>query len=49
MPVGANRTSQRLIRVTRISDTQFRTEEIGDVRFVPLIGDEGWQAVGESL
>lgn len=48
IPVGASKTNQELIRVTRISDTKFRTEEIGDVRFVPLIGDEGWQAVGES-
>lgn len=43
IPVGTTRTNQELVRVTRISDTRFTTEDIADVRFVPLIGDEGWQ------
>ncbi|MEI6037419.1 MAG: protein-L-isoaspartate(D-aspartate) O-methyltransferase [Planctomycetota bacterium] len=43
IPIGTTRTNQELVRVTRISKTKFTTEDIADVRFVPLIGDEGWQ------
>ena len=42
IPVGSMATSQELIRVTRISESEYLTEEIADVRFVPLIGKEGW-------
>ncbi len=34
--------SQELVRVTRVSKTEYRSEDIADVRFVPLIGEEGW-------
>ena len=40
MPIG-NRDEQRLIRVTR-RGTSFHDETLGPVRFVPLIGAEGW-------
>jgi protein-L-isoaspartate(D-aspartate) O-methyltransferase len=43
IPVGATQTSQELVRVTRLSETKFKSEDIADVRFVPLIGDEGWK------
>jgi len=33
---------QRLVRWTRTSETQFDEEILGDVLFVPLIGEEGW-------
>ena len=36
-----------LVRVTRISETRFKTEDIADVRFVPLIGEEGWEESAE--
>ncbi len=49
IPVGTTRTNQELVRVTRISKTKFTTEDIADVRFVPLIGDEGWQESTELL
>src|SRR6185436_6496847 len=39
---------QELVRVTRLSESEFRQEDLADVRFVPLIGKEGW-GVGESL
>ena len=40
IPVGS-RTHQDLLRVTRAgADT--RTENLGPVRFVPLIGEQGW-------
>jgi hypothetical protein len=28
--------------VTRVSATRFEQEELGEVRFVPLIGAQGW-------
>jgi len=43
IPIGSDTTSQELMRLTRHSETWFKSEAIADVRFVPLIGDEGWQ------
>jgi protein-L-isoaspartate(D-aspartate) O-methyltransferase len=45
IPVGAGQESQELLRVTRRSATEFGVEEIGGVRFVPLIGEQGWPNV----
>ncbi len=42
IPVGADRSLQSLIRVTRMPDGGLREEDLGSVRFVPLIGIEGW-------
>jgi protein-L-isoaspartate(D-aspartate) O-methyltransferase len=42
IPIGEDRTLQRLVRVTRQADGNLRHEELGDVRFVPLIGAQGW-------
>jgi protein-L-isoaspartate(D-aspartate) O-methyltransferase len=42
IPVGANRRLQELLRITRISEREYQTEELADVRFVPLVGKEGW-------
>jgi protein-L-isoaspartate(D-aspartate) O-methyltransferase len=42
IPIGRSPHSQTLTRVTRLSKTSYRTEEIADVRFVPLIGAAGW-------
>jgi len=42
IPVGRSKELQELVRVTRVSEREFRTEELADVRFVPLIGSEGW-------
>jgi protein-L-isoaspartate(D-aspartate) O-methyltransferase len=42
IPVGTDPRVQELIRVTRRSETEFSTEDIADVCFVPLIGAEGW-------
>lgn len=41
MPVGGA-DQQRLMRVTRRSRTGFDEADLGDVRFVPLIGAHGW-------
>lgn len=42
MPVGSDPREQSLVRVTRIGE-QFREERLGEFRFVPLIGTQGWQ------
>ena len=42
IPVGADQRAQELVRVTRSSNSNFKTEDIADVRFVPLVGQEGW-------
>ena len=42
MPVGADQRVQELVRLRRVSASEYRSENIADVRFVPLIGDEGW-------
>ena len=44
IPVGADPSLQELVRVTRVAAHQYDTEEIADVRFVPLVGEEGWAA-----
>jgi protein-L-isoaspartate(D-aspartate) O-methyltransferase len=46
IPVGEEKTLQTLARVRRQADGSFRQEDLGDVRFVPLIGAQGW-AEGE--
>ncbi|MBJ7501199.1 MAG: protein-L-isoaspartate(D-aspartate) O-methyltransferase [Sphingopyxis sp.] len=41
IPVGAA-DEQRLMRVTRIGDDSYVEDDLGGVRFVPLIGKHGW-------
>lgn len=42
IPVEERRGRQTLIRVTRKADGSFDRKELGEVAFVPLIGEEGW-------
>jgi protein-L-isoaspartate(D-aspartate) O-methyltransferase len=42
MPVGEPHSIQKLIKITRLGDDDFRTEDLGSVRFVPLIGEHGF-------
>jgi protein-L-isoaspartate(D-aspartate) O-methyltransferase len=44
IPVGTTLQTQSLLRVVRLSATEYRQERLGDVRFVPLIGAAGWEA-----
>jgi protein-L-isoaspartate(D-aspartate) O-methyltransferase len=44
VPVGKDQRSQELIRITRIDEDEFEREDLADVRFVPLIGKEGWDS-----
>jgi protein-L-isoaspartate(D-aspartate) O-methyltransferase len=48
VPVGPDEESQQLVRVTRVSETEIRKEELAPVRFVPLIGEQGWAQQGET-
>jgi protein-L-isoaspartate(D-aspartate) O-methyltransferase len=43
IPVGESKDSQQLIRVVRRGKDKYEHEELGGVRFVPLIGEAGWQ------
>jgi len=45
IPVGGLE-DQRLQRVMRRSENEFATQELGRVRFVPLVGAEGWDRSG---
>lgn len=42
LPVGQDRQTQRLVRVTR-TEKGFQTEDFGACAFVPLIGEHGWK------
>jgi len=53
IPVGGRRY-QSLRKITRISETEYRTEDLGSVAFVPLVGAQGWaddepQGLGNRL
>ena len=41
IPVGTGR-AQELVRITRTGEHDYRREHLGPVRFVPLIGAQGW-------
>ncbi|HEX8938470.1 MAG TPA: protein-L-isoaspartate(D-aspartate) O-methyltransferase [Sphingomicrobium sp.] len=43
MPVGEPGWVQELVKVTKQEDGIFKQENLGGVRFVPLIGEEGWK------
>lgn len=43
IPVGSEKHRQSLLRIRRISADEYREEDLGDVRFVPLIGISAWQ------
>jgi protein-L-isoaspartate(D-aspartate) O-methyltransferase len=42
MPIGDPGAVQELVKVTKQDDGILRQENLGAVRFVPLIGEEGW-------
>lgn len=43
MPLGGPGWVQELVKVTKRSDGTTSRENLGGVRFVPLIGEEGWK------
>ncbi len=44
IPVGQSTWYQELVRVTRVAEAEFETSDLVPVRFVPLIGEEGWDS-----
>ena len=42
MPIGGPGWVQELVKVTKQEDGILKQENLGGVRFVPLIGEEGW-------
>lgn len=42
MPIGEAHAAQELVKATKRPDGAIRTISLGGVRFVPLIGEEGW-------
>lgn len=42
IPVGTAIRFQHLLRVTRRAPDDWREEDLGEVAFVPLIGEQGW-------
>lgn len=43
MPVGSAQRAQQLIKLTRLPDGTFKKQKLSHVRFVPLIGKQGWE------
>lgn len=43
IPVGKEQRSQRLVQVIRISQDDIEEKQLSFVRFVPLIGKQGWE------
>ncbi len=48
IPIGSDPRAQELVRITRTAEDDFEREDLADVRFVPLIGKEGWESEGND-
>ena len=48
MPVGEPHEVQKLLKITRTSEDEYEQEELGAVRFVPLIGAHGLAEHGHT-
>jgi protein-L-isoaspartate(D-aspartate) O-methyltransferase len=46
IPVGDSERSQRLLKLVRTGEDSWSQEALGEVLFVPLIGEHGWQEHG---
>lgn len=42
MPVGPVARRQSLVKVVRLGEAEFSQEDLGEVMFVPLVGEHGW-------
>lgn len=42
IPVG-DRDTQQMLKITRTGENSFKREQYDDFKFVPLIGNQGWQ------
>jgi protein-L-isoaspartate(D-aspartate) O-methyltransferase len=43
IPVGEQTDEQKMMRITKVSESQTKTEILQDCKFVPLKGKLGWQ------
>ena len=43
MPVGSAQRAQQLVKITRLSEREYKKRKLSHVRFVPLIGEQGWE------
>jgi protein-L-isoaspartate(D-aspartate) O-methyltransferase len=46
MPIGSQDEVQTLLKIIRTGEDEYEQEELGAVRFVPLIGAHGWSEKG---
>lgn len=49
IPVGYGQSYQQLVRVTRVEENEWTSDELIAVRFVPLVGKEGWPSGKEAF
>ena len=49
IPVGIGKSYQELVLVTRVEESEWTVEDMLPVRFVPLVGEEGWSSERESF
>jgi erythromycin esterase-like protein len=49
IPIGPDPRTQSLVRARRRPDGGFAREDLGGVRFVPLIGAQGWREEGGAI
>lgn len=42
IPVGNSRT-QKMLRITKLTEKKVKTESFTDFKFVPLLGEDGWK------
>ncbi len=43
IPVGKQAEVQKMVRITKTTDTDIKTEIFDDFSFVPLVGENGWK------
>ncbi|MBN3805064.1 protein-L-isoaspartate(D-aspartate) O-methyltransferase [Paraburkholderia sp. Ac-20336] len=46
MPIGREAGRQRLVKIVRRSEQEYEETSFDEVRFVPLVGDDGWPERG---
>ena len=49
IPVGPDESSQLLLRLVREDEDRFHEEDLTPVRFVPLIGEQGWPEADRTI
>lgn len=42
IPVGSDDFFQELVCVVRVAEEEYKSQKLGGVRFVPMIGEHGW-------